>query len=239
MLLEKKEVEKVNRTAFKDRVGELKKDRNLFFWIALLLAGTTIYQSYSVKEAIEKSQNTTEVVWVKLLPDGSHKISQFTPDNEQPIYTPTVNSLLSKYVQKRYGQLKETIERDYAEAAVFMSPVLTGEFADPKGFNVAQKVVDIQADMAAKRIYIEIKDIDHYDAIEGQFDGDVKPVIRTLVTYQEITRDYQGKEISSVQQMRRLQWTLLQRNELSKQSLDWLNINPLGIQIIDDKSVQQ
>ncbi|MCW7402878.1 hypothetical protein OHD10_25440 [Escherichia coli] len=31
MLLEKKEVEKVNRTAFKDRVGELKKDRNLFF----------------------------------------------------------------------------------------------------------------------------------------------------------------------------------------------------------------
>ncbi|STN93523.1 Uncharacterised protein [Escherichia coli] len=83
------------------------------------------------------------------------------------------------------------------------------------------------------------KDIDHYDAIEGQFDGDVKPVIRTLVTYQEITRDYQGKEISSVQQMRRLQWTLLQRNELSKQSLDWLNINPLGIQIIDDKSVQQ
>ncbi|EEZ8449740.1 hypothetical protein DBL32_004405, partial [Escherichia coli] len=68
MLLEKKEVEKVNRTAFKDRVGELKKDRNLFFWIALLLAGTTIYQSYSVQEAIEKSQNTTEVVWVKLLP---------------------------------------------------------------------------------------------------------------------------------------------------------------------------
>ncbi|EPR7377234.1 hypothetical protein ACU8JJ_005450, partial [Escherichia coli] len=116
MLLEKKEVEKVNRTAFKDRVGELKKDRNLFFWIALLLAGTTIYQSYSVQEAIEKSQNTTEVVWVKLLPDGSHKISQFTPDNEQPIYTPTVNSLLSKYVQKRYGQLKETIERDYAES---------------------------------------------------------------------------------------------------------------------------
>ncbi len=106
----------------------------------MLLAGTTIYQSYSVQEAIEKSQNTTEVVWVKLLPDGSHKISQFTPDNEQPIYTPTVNSLLSKYVQKRYGQLKETIERDYAEAAVFMSPVLTGSLPIPKGLMSLRKL---------------------------------------------------------------------------------------------------
>jgi len=239
MLLDKKEVDKVNRTSFKDRVGELKKDRNIFFWVAVILAVTTVYQSCSMREAVEASKRTSEVVWVKLLPDGSYKVSQFTPDNEQPIYTPTVNSLLSKYMQKRYGQHKETIERDYAEASVFMSPSLSGQFADKKGFDVAQKVVDIQADANAKRTDIEIKDIDHYDAIEGQFDDGKKPVIRTLITYKEITRDSQGKELSSVQKMMRLHWTLLPRSELSKQNLDWMNINPLGIQIIDEQPVQQ
>jgi len=238
MLFDKKDVDKVNRTAFKDRVGELKKDRNIFFWVAVILAVSTVYQSCAMRDAVEASKRTSEVVWVKLSPDGSYNVSQFTPDNEQPVYVPTVNALLSKYMQKRYGQHRETIERDYAEASVFMSPALSGQFADKKGFNVAQKVVDIQADKNAKRTDIEIKDIDHYDAIDGNFDGDVKPVIRTLMTYQEITRDSQGKELSSVQKMMRLHWTLLSRSELSGQNLDWMNINPLGIQIIQEQPVQ-
>lgn len=239
MLLDKKEVDKINRTAFKDRVGELKKDRNLFFWVAIILAVSTVYQSCAMRDAVDASKRTSEVVWVKLSPDGTYSVSQFTPDDEQPVYTPTVNSLLSKYMQKRYGQHRETLDRDYAEASVFMSPALSGVFADKQGFNVAQKVVDIQADKNARRIDIEIRDIDHYDAIEGKFEDGNKPVIRSLVTYQEITRDAQGKLVSSVQKMMRLHWTLLPRRELSRQSLDWMNIDPLGIQIIDEQPVQQ
>ncbi|STN93521.1 Uncharacterised protein [Escherichia coli] len=39
MLLEKKEVEKVNRTAFKDRVGELKKTEICFSGLPCFLPG--------------------------------------------------------------------------------------------------------------------------------------------------------------------------------------------------------
>ncbi|WP_243853557.1 VirB8/TrbF family protein [Providencia rettgeri] len=232
-MFSKKEVDNINKRTLKDRVGEIKKDRNIFLFVGLALMVTTIYQSCSISTVVENTKRTREIVYVKLQPNGSYSVSEALPEDEQAVSTPVINSLLSKYVDKRFGVHKETVERDYAEASVFMSSNLVTVFMDEKGFNAREKIKSILSGKS-DTINIKVLSFDHYDVIEGKFDNQTKPVVRSTIEYQETTVSNDGK-IKAIQKKRlRTQWSLLERAELSKQSLDWLNINPVGLVILDE-----
>lgn len=234
-MFSKKEVDKINKHSLKDRVGEIKKDRNIFFIVAIILSATTIYQSFSIQNVIENTQRTREVVYIKVEPNGSHSISEFLPENEQVITTTMVNSLLSRYISTRYGVHKETIERDYSEAYVFMSPKLGALFMDEKGFNAREKIKELLSNNNADSIDVKMTNYDHYDVIDGQFDSKAKPIIRSTVEYEKTITAPDNKVKEKRKIRLRLQWTLLDRSEVSRQNLDWLNINPIGLVILDEQ----
>lgn len=234
-MLSKKEVDKVNKSSIKDRVGEIKKDRNIFFAAVIVLMVVILYQSYSISGVVENTRRTREVIYIKVQPNGSYSVSEFLPESEQPVSTTMINALLNKYISARFGIHKETIERDYAEAAVFMSPKLATLFLDEKGFNARQKIKDVLSDKNQDDIDVRMTNYDHYDVIDGQFDNKKKPIIRSSIVFEETVVSPDGKIKEKTKKRLRLQWTLLDRAEVSKQSLDWLNVNPIGLVILDEQ----
>lgn len=234
-MFSKDEVNKVNKKTFKDRVGEIKKDRNVFFVVALILVGVVIYQSLSVSSLVEQTKKTREVIFIKVQPNGTYSVKDFLPEDEQVISTALVNSLLDRYTKSRFGQHKETIEQDYGEASVFMSQSLAGSFIDEKGFNARKKIKDVLSNPDSQIIDIEVIDFDHYDVIDGVFDSQRKPVIRSTLVFNRIIKDKNGVFIKKEPVRLKIQWSLLPKEILGQQNLAWLNINPVGIVIIDQQ----
>lgn len=234
-MFSKKEVDKINKHSLKDRIGEIKKDRNVFLVVAIVIGVTSIYQSFSISNVVENTQRTREVVYIKVEPNGSHSISEFLPESEQPISTTMVNSLLNHYISVRYGINKETIERDYSEAYIFMSPKLGSLFMDEKGFNARGKIKEVISSNNIDSVKVRVTNYDHYDVIEGQFNGTKKPIIRSVVEFEKTIISPDNKVKEKKQMRLKVQWTLLERAELSRQNLDWLNINPIGMVILDQQ----
>ncbi|EPT9381307.1 TPA: hypothetical protein SMQ11_003823 [Proteus mirabilis] len=234
-MFSKDEVNKINKKTFRDRVGEIKKDRNVFFFVAIFLVALVIYQSISINSLVEQTKKTKEVIFVKVEPNGTYSVKDFLPEDEQVISTALVNSLLDRYTRKRFGQHKETIEQDYGEASTFMSQSLAGSFIDEKGFNARKKIKDVLSNPDAQIIDIEVVDFDHYDVIDGVFDSQKKPVIRSTLVFNRIIKDKNGVFVKKEAVRLKVQWSLLPKSVLGQQSLAWLNVNPVGIVIIDQQ----
>ncbi|WP_409247131.1 hypothetical protein [Enterobacter hormaechei] len=240
MPVDKSTIEKQNRTADKTKFAVLKTERT---YLLVGLAFMVLINSWSVYRsgvAVENAKNTREVVWVKLLPDGSNEVSSFKPEDEQPVFIRTINASLDHYIKSRYQVHAETIKRDYAEAGVFLGDKLFADFTSKDGFYAIQVATDI-ADKPDSKPRKDISNVrfDHYDQIEGDFSGTKKPVVRTTITWNEEEYKADGTKKPPVQKMQRITWTLLDRKEISKKSDGWLRLNPLGIEILTKDEIDR
>lgn len=240
MPVDKSEVEKKNRSADKTKFAILKTERS---YLAAGLVFMVLVNSWSVYrsgEAVENARNSREVVWVKLMADGSSEVSGFKPKDEQPVYMRAVNSSFDHYIKSRYQVHAETIKQDYAEAGVFLGDKLFADFTGKNGFYAIQVASDI-ADKPDSKPRKDISDVrfDHYDQIEGDFSGNKKPVIRTTITWNEEEYKADGTKKPPVPRMQRVTWTLLDRKEISKKSDPWLRLNPLGIEILTKDEIDR
>ncbi|PKB89373.1 hypothetical protein A8A01_14720 [Ewingella americana] len=241
MPLDKKDVDTSNRVASKTKFAVLRTDRSILLAAVFGLALINIYAVVKSNNAVEASKRTHEVVWVKMFQDGTTAIDEFKPENEQPVFVRTINAGLSKYIESRFQTHPETIKRDYAEAGVFLGDSLFNLFTDKSAFNAAEKATLISSKPESQpRTDISNVRLDHYDQIEGDFSGTKKPVVRTTITWDETTFNSEGKsDGKKTPHMIRITWTLLSRDEVSKKSVGWLRINPLGIVILSQEELDR
>lgn len=240
MPVDKTKIDKKNRSADKTIFAVLKTERTYLFVGLAFMALINIWTVYRSGEAVESAKNTREVVWVKLMPDGSSEVTDFKPKEEQPVYIRAVNSGLDHYIKSRYQVHAETIKRDYAEAGVYLGDKLFADFTSKAGFYAIQVASDI-ADKPDSKARKDISDVrfDHYDQIEGDFSGTKKPVIRTTITWNEEEYKADGTKKPPIPRMQRITWTLLDRDEISKKSDAWLRLNPLGIEILTKDEIDR
>lgn len=211
-------------------------DRNRWYFVTVFLSLVICGLGWGYYNLSKLAQVNRQIVWVKLSPDGTAQVTDFKPSDNQLFYTATVNSLLERFLKSRYGLQPETVKEDYKVADVFLSDPLHLEFvgAQPGQFNAAQKVTDVTANPKAfDRVDIKWSFVDHYDAIDGLFDGKESKVVRSNVYFQRSTRLYGGQPKGPPERMiARLQWRLVPAETLRAAGNDWLRTNPIGLEIV-------
>lgn len=226
-----------NDTEVPKEVSKLRALNNRYFLIIILLVLGHLVQTWVSNRAFDKAQNNKEVVFVKLLPDGTWHVGEFKPQDEQLYFRSTIDKLLESFAKNRYGVIPETIKRNYGEAGVFMSDAMMADFisTQPGGFNASQKAVDIAADKNSDRVDVTWGFADHYDRIPAVFDKKAGEVIRSNIYLTLTKRSGSGliKANGVEKKILRVQWRLLPKKQLADKKLDWLRVNPIGLEIIE------
>ena len=214
----------------------LRAERNRWFLLALALAiGIAIAVSFAWSYA-NLANNNKEIVYVKLYPNGTWETVDYQAQDAQLYFKTTVDSLLADYIRHRYGLNPNTVTRDYGEASLLMDSELQREFLSEDGFHAAQKAADAVA-TPLQRTTIEWQFNDHYDQIEGMANGLSTDIIRTNIYFTRTVKTSQDRgEPESL--MLRIQWRLLPKSELEKQSREFLKVNPIGLQILTQHLTQ-
>lgn len=216
--------------------ARLRMVNNRYFVIIVLLLLGHLFQGWISARAFNKAQTNTQLLYVKMYPDGTWHVDDVKPGDEQIYFRSTIDAIFEKYVTNRYGQLPETIKRDYAEAIVIMSDAMAAEFTSggEKGFNAVQRAVDISADKNADRIDVKWGFADHYDRIPAMFKKKPGEVIKSNIYFQTVQKAANGmlRKNGVHKQILRVEWRLLPVEELQNKKPDWLRVNPIGLEII-------
>lgn len=222
-------------TAKRSVTAHVEKGR---LWIFTILVGIGfVVQSFIISHLVDKSQVNREIVYVKLSPDGTWHLSDFKPDDDVLFFKNTIDKLLHTFVTVRYGQQPETISTDYQTVRYFLSDSLDADFVGtgPNQYDAAKKAAAIEANPKAfERIDIKNGFIDYYDDLDGVVDGQKSKIIRTNIYFTKTYKSYSGTPSSKPPEkmILRLQWTLVGKKALKNASADYLNADPVGLEII-------
>lgn len=231
-MFSKKDVDERNKKSLGNIIKVIKRDRNIVIALAVILLIYATMQHFSIKNLIEDTRQTKELVYITISPNNSINVARHLPEDEQPVSNEIVNSLLAKYVKDCFGVRKTTISSDYGECSVFLSDELLSHFVDENGFNANQKIKDVESGKIKTQKIISDIEFDHYDVIDGNFNQRNKPIVRTSITYKEEKQE--GGRISGTETKRRnIRWTVLSKKELSKKDNSELQINPVGVVVVD------
>ncbi|ENZ3603412.1 TPA: hypothetical protein NH804_006228 [Pseudomonas aeruginosa] len=241
--LDDAELQKVQAQTDKPKQNaQLRAERNRWFVLCLFQVFAVILAVAFAWYGFKKAENNTELVYVKLYPDGTSDVDNFTPDDEQLYFRSTIDQAFETYIKSRYGQQPETIKRDFGMAGVFMSQPMYNDFVStqPGGFNAAQKAADISINKNSDRIEIEWGFSDHYDKIPAVFDKKNGEVIRSNIYFTRITKTATGlvKPNGTEKLILRAQWRLLPKKELSSKKKTWLRVNPVGVEIVQAELIE-
>ncbi|PXF32090.1 hypothetical protein WH50_06425 [Pokkaliibacter plantistimulans] len=188
---------------------------------------------------IDQVGKRTELLYIKMYPDGTSQVGTFEPQDRQLYFTTTVDAAFEKFIVGRYGVLPETIKRDYSEAAVFMSEAEYQRFITPEakgGFGAVERVTDISSKInTTPRVEIKWRYSDHYDSIPSSFESGDGRIIKSNIYFTRINENAQGIPLpdGTEQLVLRAKWRFLSKDELKEKAPDWLRINPAGIEIVD------
>lgn len=222
--------------------SQLRAERNRWFVLCLLQVFAVIFSIAFAWYGFKKAENNTELVYVKLYPDGTSDVDNFAPEDEQLYFRSTIDQAFETYIKSRYGQQPETIKRDYGMAGVFMSQPMYNDFVStqPGGFNAAQRAADISVNRNADRIEIEWGFSDHYDKIPAVFDKKNGEVIRSNIYFTRTTKTATGlvKPNGVEKLILRAQWRLLPKKELASKKKAWLRVNPVGVEIVQAELIE-
>lgn len=214
-----------------NELGQTKAERNRLFTILVGLILVVIIAMCFSWYAFEKAQNNKEIMFIKMFPNGTWENVTYKSQDQQLYFKTTVDSLLAKYTEKRFGVQPITIASDYGEAQVFMDNDLRTEFLSKSGFDAVGKVQQY----AKSKNFIKViwKENVHYDQITGQINGVSTRVFKTNI-YFTVDKVTSGQSKKSDMRLS-LSWRLLSKQELEKQDKDYLRVNPIGLTVISQQ----
>ena len=217
-------------------IAIVKADRSRWFILSLSLVISVIIAISFAWNYANLANNNKEIIYVKLYPDGSWENVEYNSQDKQLYFKTTVDSILAKYVENRYGLNPITVTRDFGEASLIMDSKLQHEFLSQDGFNAAQKANDVKNE-PLHNIDIDWEFNDHYDQIEGFSNGLNTDVVRTNIYFTRTEKTKNGdKEPEKL--MLRIQWLLMPKSTLEKQNKEFIKVNPIGLKIISEKLVK-
>ncbi len=211
----------------------LRAERNRWFAICLSLVVVVFFSLAFAWFAFLKANNNKEIVYVKLAPNGSWSVVDYQPQDAQLYFKTTIDSLLSRYTSLRYQVNPSTIATDWGDASLLMGADLRDDFVSPRGFNAKEKAAKIVT--SRDKVTIEFRNIEHYDQINAiSADGIENNVIRSNVYFTRTSKTM-GRTTPPEKLVLSLQWQLMDKFELAEQSMDFLRINPIGIQVLSQQ----
>lgn len=213
------------------------KSMNTKLYVALLLALMVIIaQGFWMNAANTRAENNTELMFIKMYPNGSWDVEYRESGLESDFFPLTIDKLIMDYVEARFSVNPGSMRREYGFASLFMSEQLRGRFlGTSKGQLNARKIAE-EKDTSSITEEVNIRVVDHFDVSEGVFVKGNADVYRTNVFIERISLDQRGMVIGKpVKEVVTLHWRIKSVEELKGLSRDDLRANPIGLQIMQEK----
>ncbi len=219
-------------------VPRLSSFSNKLFVIIVLALFVIIIQSCMINSANKRAETNTELMFVKMYPNGSWDVEYRKSGNEADFFPLTIDKLINDYVEARYSVIPGVMRRQYGFSSLFMSPQLRGEFlgSGEKDFNAPVKAEFY--DKAHIQEDVKIRFVDHFDISSGSFVHGNSDVYRTNVFIERQSRNKEGMaQGDPVNEVVTLHWRIRSVKELQKFTRDELRANPIGLEILKSKIV--
>lgn len=233
---------KVDERDFPLAIAQLRTANNRLLLIVIMMMVLLIIMTMYAWNRASKADKNQQLLYVQMWDSGENKVLEALPDDAVIVNKNIINSLLEKYIKLRHGQIPQSIIVDYDDATTFMSNNLYEYFIDKDGFDAPAKVKKMKDDLnkgVSETIEIAYRsEPEHYDAVDGSsLQGKETIIMRTNMYVTKTTRNAQGKVINVAYNIHRLQWHLMDKEELSKQDVNWIRVNPIGMVIIVDEVI--
>nr|WP_012219844.1 VirB8/TrbF family protein [Vibrio sp. 23023]ABX77032.1 Hypothetical conjugal transfer protein [Vibrio sp. 23023] len=213
-------------------LGHTQAERNRYFVFCLSLIGAVLLALSFSWYAFTQAMHNKEILFIKMMPNGTWQSVEYHAQDKQLFFKTTVDSLLARYAERRYGVIPATVAADYGEAQVFMDDNLRAQFLSPTGYNAIEKAAKY-AQNAHNDIKITWRFNDHYDRVTGNVAGVETDIMRSNIYFTR-TIHIQGNPTKTTKMMLSVQWRLLPKTELEKQDKEFLKVNPIGLIIVSE-----
>ncbi|NRA71961.1 MAG: hypothetical protein HRU24_13145 [Gammaproteobacteria bacterium] len=242
-IIKKEQIEPIIKVSDDDTTSEINSTAaslvsiNTKIYVVLLLSIVfNIIQGFLINLANERAENNTELMFVKMYPNGTWDI-EFRKSGEEADYFPLIiDKHIHDYVESRFGVNPHAMSRNYGFALIFMSDTLANSFVgNGEGqYYAAQKAIDFTKRGITEKI--EIRFTDHFDVSSGVFVNGNSDVYRTNIFIERTTINSDGfQQGKPIREVVNLHWRLKNFKELKRFSRDQLRANPIGLEIIQEK----
>lgn len=214
-------------------LAQLRAERNRWFMTTLICSAIIGLLVLFCWYAFAKAERNQEIIYVKLEPNGAWAVIDYQPDDSQLFFKTTVDASLERYAMARYAHHPATIESDWGEASVFMSPEMANYFVSAEGFDAWGKIETLRK--SNSQAEITVRGIEHYDQVDYLSDADTPgKAIRSNI-YLSRTLTIKGEKKPPELLVLSVQWRLVSKAQLVKQSKDFIRINPIGVEILTEQ----
>jgi len=205
------------------------------FVVNLVLACALVLAVFAWRKADDRYANDVRVAWVKLIPNGQSQV-EYWDDGGAPnrFFQATVNKSLIDYVEHRYRRRSETIEADYGFALEFMSDNQRAQFLQV--YNAPKIAADVSGCGACDQVDLSVRAIDHNTMVSPDRMNAGTTIVESTVYITETTLLHGAAGNDKRNKMVKLTWGLRPVAEITK-NLKSLQANPLGLQIISEKEI--
>jgi hypothetical protein len=228
------------------RESSLKTDRNWWALMCLVLMAFITLLFFDYIRLRQESVYKYDVAYVKMFHNGTWDVEFNDSERSRELLPATIDSILSTWVQKRYGEDKHTVQYDFGFSSLLMSPELNTYFTSAEGFNAPQKAADIASCMVCPTIQYEVGVIDHFDSNPSQFGTEEGTIYQTNIFATRKIKWQAGlnKNDSEKDRHIRVKWRLMTPREIKARvnmdgGKDWLRIDPVGLEILDYEELEQ
>lgn len=212
---------------------------NTKLYVVLVLSIVfNLIQGFWINAANTRAENNTELLFVKMYPNGTWDVEYRKSGNEADFFPITIDKLIQDYVEARYGVTPGFMRREYGFSALFMSDQLKGWFVGngENQFNAPKKAQEFDKTDITEEI--KIRFVDHFDVANGVFVHGNSDMYRTNVFIERTLKNRYGQQQGEpIQEVVNLHWRIKSVKELKGLSRDDLRANPIGLEIIKDKKV--
>lgn len=194
-----------------------------------------LLQGFWINSANTRAETNTELMYVKMYPNGTWDVEYRKSGNEADFFPLTIDKLIQDYVIARYNVIPGSMRREYGFAATFMAPALHEWFtgAGQGQFNAPEKAEDLNGSKITEEVNIRF--VDHFDVSTGVFVRGNSDIYRTNVFIERAKKNSLGQQQGeAINEVVTLHWRIKSVKELKNLSRDDLRANPIGLEVIKD-----